>query len=40
MVVVLLVAAAARFGSLPDHAGGAVILQENLHLFMAEGWRD
>ncbi len=30
----------ARFGSLPDDDGGAVILQENLHLFLAEGWRD
>jgi hypothetical protein len=30
----------ARFGSLPDTDEGAVNLQENLHLFLAEGWRD
>ena len=30
----------ARFGSLPDTGEGMVNPQENLQLFLAEGWRD
>jgi hypothetical protein len=30
----------ARFGPLPEAGDGAVNYQENLRLFMVEGWRD
>jgi hypothetical protein len=30
----------ARFGSMPDENVGQLYLQENLHLFMAQGWRE
>jgi hypothetical protein len=39
-VTYLLLHHGGRFGSLPDETTGQSYLQENLHLFMAEGWRE